>query len=267
MVERVYDDFSRAGDWPGTRWLKFRTPAKDLWDPATRVDCPGAPDNTLTIEAPRFTASHPPHHVKALMLSSERFDLARTRRFTVRVEMAVSIYGTENNPFGAEPGDPRLATGALVIIDIQSGLVFDFLVTNTRICPLYERLPLARDRLGPYPAFTSFATASIPTAKGQWHSYAISYDAEAAETVWRADDQVVRRERPIGAAPGRSRPVVYPTGIQFGGGLFTILDGISQDKEEAADTPPIPGLMGDWSQELFGQGGAVSYRNFRINVD
>src|SRR5215472_4424906 len=135
----VYDDFN-AGLWPSPRWMKFRTAEYDLWDPETKVEAPGAPQSTLTIDLPRFTTSHP-NHVKALMLSTTAFDLEQSRSFTVRVEMAVRTFGTERNPFGLEPGDPRLANGALVVIDPETGMVFDFFVSNDRIRPLYERLP------------------------------------------------------------------------------------------------------------------------------
>ena len=140
----VYDDFS-AGGWPSPRWLKFRSAEYDFWDPATAVRAPGAPENTLTIDLPRFTTSHP-NHVKALMLSTTAFDLEESRGFTVRAEMAVRTFGTEHNTFGLEPGDPRLATGALVVIDPETGMVFDFFVSNDRIRPLYERLTFKRKR-------------------------------------------------------------------------------------------------------------------------
>ena len=63
---------------------------------------------------------------------------------TPRVEMAVRTFGTEHNAFGLEPGDPRLANGALVVIDPDTGMVFDFFVSNDRIRPLCERLPSAQ---------------------------------------------------------------------------------------------------------------------------
>jgi hypothetical protein len=43
---------------------------------------PGAPENTLTIDLPRFTISHP-NHVKGLMLSNTAFDIEQSRSFAV----------------------------------------------------------------------------------------------------------------------------------------------------------------------------------------
>ena len=184
----VYDDFS-AGGWPSSRWLKFRSAEYDFWDPATVVRAPGAPENTLTIDLPRFTTSHP-NHVKALMLSTTAFDLEESRGFTVRAEMAVRTFGTEHNTFGLEPGDPRLATGALVVIDPETGMVFDFFVSNDRIRPLHERLTFKRKELGPYPAY-SILGETVPTRMGDWHLYEIRYDRAADRVEWWIDRKLI----------------------------------------------------------------------------
>src|SRR5258708_6211091 len=172
----IYDDFS-AGVWPSPRWMKFRSAEYDLWDPETRIRCPGAPENSLTIDLPRFTTSHP-NHVQPLMRSTTAFDIEQSRSFVVRVEMAVRTFGTEHNPFSLHPGHPRLATGALVLIDPDTGMVFDFFVSNDRIRPLYERLPSARKQLGPYPAYSILVDA-VPTQTGEWHLYEGRYDRAA----------------------------------------------------------------------------------------
>jgi hypothetical protein len=78
----IYDDFS-AGVWPSPRWMKFRSAEYDLWDPETNIRSPGAPENTLTIDLPRFTISHP-NHVKALMLSITAFDIEQLHLDPVR---------------------------------------------------------------------------------------------------------------------------------------------------------------------------------------
>src|SRR5258707_7688394 len=88
----IYDDFS-AGVWPSPRWMKFRSAEYDLWDPETRIRCPGAPENTLTIHLPRFTTAHP-NHDKALLLWTPPFKNEQNRTFAVRVELAVRTFGT-----------------------------------------------------------------------------------------------------------------------------------------------------------------------------
>jgi hypothetical protein len=52
--------------------------------------------------------------------------------------------------------------------------------------------------------------------------------------------------------------------IRFGGGLFTLLDDIRDDRWRAGDAPPIRGLITDRHGELFGQGGEVSFKRFAV---
>jgi hypothetical protein len=257
----VYDDFS-AGVWPSPRWMKFRTAEYDLWDPETKVHSLGAPQSTLTIDLPRFTTSHP-NHVKALMLSTTAFDLEQSRNFRVRVEMSVRTFGTERNPFGLEPGDPRLANGALVVIDPETGMVFDFFVSNDRIRPLYERLPSARKQLGPYPAY-SILGQSVPTSSGEWHLYEIRYDREEDRVEWWIDHKQVAAQTRIGAPNGMEQPVVKLRRPRIGGGLFTLLDDLANDRAAADDSARIPGLVRSNWEDRFGQGAQVSFRKFEV---
>jgi hypothetical protein len=257
----VYDDFS-AGGWPSPRWMKFRSAEYDLWDPATQIRSPGAPDNTLTIDLPRFTISHP-NHVKALMLSTTAFDIEQARSFVVRVEMAVRTFGTENNKFGLEPGDPRLANGALVVLDPETGMVFDFFVSNDRIRPLYERLPFARKQLGPYPAYSILGEA-VPTRMGEWHLYEIRYDRAGDRVEWWIDRKLVATQVRIGAPNGMDGPIVKLRRPRIGGGLFTLLDDLANDRASADDNSRIPGFVPSNWEDRFGQGGQVSFRKFEI---
>jgi hypothetical protein len=257
----IYDDFS-ASEWPSPRWLKFRSADYDLWDPATVIRAPGAPDSTLTIDLPRFTTSHP-NHVKALMLSTSAFDLDESRGFVVRVEMAVRTFGTEHNTFGLEPGDPRLANGALVVIDPETGMVFDFFVSNDRIRPLYERLPSARKQLGPYPAY-SILGEPVPTGMGEWHRYEIRYDRGGDRVEWWIDRKLVAAQARVGAPNGMDGPIVKLRRPRIGGGLFTLLDDLANDRATADDNPRIPGFIRSNWDDRFGQGGQVSFRKFEV---
>jgi hypothetical protein len=255
----LYDDF-RAAVWPSDRWTKFRSPEFDLWDPATEIRWAGEPSPAMTLHIPAFSRSHA-HHVKALMLSATKFEIERS--FTVRVDMAVRTFGTERNAFGLDPGDPRLAAGAFVTTDQANGMVFDFLVSNDRICPLYERLPIAREAHGPYPAFTRFLDA-VPTQAGAWHTYEVRYDSEADRVAWRVDGDRVAEVQRVGAPLGKAAPIVKVRRLQIGGGLFTVLDGLRDDRECADDHAPIPGVVATTWEDRFGQGGEVSFAKFQI---
>ncbi|HEX9464544.1 MAG TPA: DUF6081 family protein [Alphaproteobacteria bacterium] len=257
----IYDDFS-SGAWPSPRWLKFRSADYDLWDPETQVRCPGPPENTLTIDLPRFTISHP-NHVKALMLSTTAFDLEDSAGFTVQVEMAVRTFGTERNTFGLDPGDPRLANGALVVIDPDTGMVFDFFVSNDRIRPLYERLPSARKQLGPYPAYSILVDA-VPTQTGEWHLYEVRYDRAADRVEWRVDRKLIAAQDRVGAPVGMEGPIVKLRRPRIGGGLFTLLDDLANDRTTADDNPRVAGLVRSNWDDRFGQGGQVTFRKFTV---
>jgi hypothetical protein len=201
--------------------------------------------------------------VKALMLSTSAFDLDESRGFVVRVEMAVRTFGTEHNTFGLEPGDPRLANGALVVIDPETGMVFDFFVSNDRIRPLYERLPSARKQLGPYPAY-SILGEPVPTGMGEWHRYEIRYDRAEDHVEWRIDRKLVAAQARIGAPNGMDGPIVKLRRPRIGGGLFTLLDDLANDRATADDNLRIPGFVRSNWDDRFGQGGQVSFRKFEV---
>ncbi len=259
----IYDDFAKPG-WPRETFVEWRYPAADLWDPATRVLCPGAPSNTLTLDLPEFTRSHY-NHVKALASTSQLFDLGGSNGFTVRAEISVETFGTAANPFGLPAGDPRLAAGALVLIDSTTGMVFDFFISNDRITPLYERLPVARDALGDYPAFSRLLTP-VTTQQGAWRRYETRYDRQADIVEWSVDRQVISRQDRAGAPIGTSGPAVKWNSLRVGIGLFTLLDDLCDDKERADDYPLIKGFIPDNTQDRFGQGARISIRNLDIEI-
>lgn len=259
----VYDDFAEPA-WPSPRWLKFRSSQYELWDPAAVVTNPGGRDGTLVIDLPRFTTSHP-NHVKALMLSTRAFDIRQASGFTVRVQMQTRIFGTEPNPFGLPAGDVRLAAGALVVIDPDTGMVFDFFVSNDRIQPLYERLPVARGSMGDYPAFTILGDIA-PTQPGAWHTYEIRYRRDADRVEWWLDGRLLALQERVGAPPGEDGPIVKLRRPRLGGGLFTLLDDLANDRRRADDRARNRGFVPSNWEDRFGQGGQVAFRTFEFGI-
>ena len=258
----VPDDFSKPG-WPREVWVEHRYPAVDLWDPATLVVCPGAPDNSMTLDLRQFTRSHP-NHVKALATTRRAFDVS-ARGFVVRAELSVETFGAGNNPHNLPPGDPRLAAGALVLIDPTTGMVFDFFISNDRIAPLYERLPIARETLGDYPAYSRLLPAA-PTSPGAWRSYETRYDRAADVVEWLVDGRLIGRQERAGSPIGGGAPVVKWNTMRVGVGLFTLLDDLCDDRERADDHAKIPGFIPDNLHDRFGQGARISVRNLSIDV-
>jgi hypothetical protein len=258
----VYDDFAAREAWSGGKWYKHKVPDADLWDPAAVVGCAG----TLVIAAPRFTLTrkNPHDNVKALVYSTADFAPGADGLVTVEADMRVNTYGTERNPFDADAGDVRLGCGALNTIDLNTSMVFDFFVSGTRIVPLYERLPFTLTKDNQYPLFSKLMPIDVPTAQGQWHRYAICYDRVNDRAEWRVDGAVVAERRHVGAPPGERGPIVKVDSVKIGGGLFTMLGDLNNDRQRTGDREKIPGLDPRYERTLFGQGARVEFGKFQI---
>jgi Family of unknown function (DUF6081) len=259
----IYDDF--AGDWPGDKWYRH-LPIPDLWDPAATVTCTGGAEATLALEARRFTLTRPDGHdnVKALIYSTAEFGPAERGIFSVAAAMRVTTFGTENNPYGVDPGDVRLGCGAFNTIDLKTWMVFDFFVSGSQIVPLYERLPFGANADNPYPAFTELIPVDVATEQGEWHHYAIRYDRGRDRVEWTVDGKVVALRDAVGAPPGERGPIVKIDSMKIGGGLFTMYGDLCNDCRRRADRPGIPGLDPRYQRTLFGQGARVEFRPFEI---
>ena len=259
----IYDDF--AGDWPGDKWYRH-LPIPDLWDPAATVTCTGGADATLALEARRFTLTRPDGHdnVKALIYSTAEFGPAEHGIFNVAAAMRVTTFGTENNPYGVDPGDVRLGCGAFNTIDLKTWMVFDFFVSGSRVVPLYERLPFGANKDNPYPAFTELIPTDVPTKQGEWHHYAIRYDRAQDRVEWMVDGKIVAVRDRVGAPAGECGPIVKIDSMKIGGGLFTMYGDLCNDRQRTGDRPGIPGLDRRYERTLFGQGASVEFKPFEI---
>ncbi len=261
----IYDDFASPGAWPGDKWYRH-LPIPDLWDPAAVVTCAGSPERTLAIEARCFTLGRRDGHdnVKALIYSTAEFSPGERGLLTIAARMRVNTFGTEHNPYGADPGDARLGCGALNTIDLKTWMVFDFFVSGGRIVPLYERLPFGAGKDNPYPAFTELIPIDVATSQGEWHHYAIRYDRLHDRVEWMVDGETVAERKAVGAPPGERAPIVKVDSMKIGGGLFTMYGDLCNDRERTGDRPGIPGLDPRYERTLFGQGARVEFKPFEI---
>ncbi|MGA8078712.1 MAG: DUF6081 family protein [Xanthobacteraceae bacterium] len=263
MTTITYDDFAARDQWSGGKWYKHSVAEADLWDAAARAACAGS----LVIEARRFTLTrrNPHDNVKALVYSTAAFSPGPRGIVTVEAEMRVETFGTEANPFGADPGDVRLGCGAFNTIDLRTSMVFDFFVSGTQIVPLYERLPFTLRADNQYPLFSELIPIRVSTAPGQWHRYGISYDRAHDRVEWRVDGAVVAERTAVGAPPGERGPIVKIEAIKIGGGLFTMLGDRNSDRVRTGDGKTIPGLDPQYERTLFGQGARVEFGPFRVD--
>lgn len=262
MSQVVYDDFAARDPWHGGKWYKHRVPDADLWDAAASVACAG----TLVIEARRFTLTrrNPHDNVKALVYSTADFAPGERGLLTVEADMRVDTFGTAGNPYGADAADVRLGCGALNTIDFATSMVFDFFVSGGAIVPLYERLPFSLSEDDRYPLFSELIPVDVPTSPGQWHRYAIAYDRGSDRVEWRVDGAVVAERDGVGAPPGERGPIVKIDAMKIGGGLFTMLGDLNNDRARTGDRGKIRGLDPLYDRTLFGQGARVELGPFRV---
>ena len=84
--------------------------------------------------------------------------------------------------------EPRLSAGALNLVDFSTGMVFDFILSDSTIYALYEHLPLNSVTS----VFTfAKAVASRPTNENQTTLLRIGYNGFRKEVIWYIDGNPV----------------------------------------------------------------------------
>lgn len=214
---------------------------------------------------------------------------------TIHIEALVSgrTFGIDGQPFGDAVASPhmdfRLGATAMVTMDTETNVVFDFFLTNAGIFALYERAPFARDTFGNYASF-SFAVPVAARSPDDWHRLAVSYDRDANTARWFVDgDQVLEVDR-VGRRLDRRYMVIDVGGeeqvvtlnqLECGLGMFTLLDasfdggpglidlyGYPQFFNTARGEPhPLDYLDPNSvaTNRLFGQGAQVRCRRFTVS--
>ena len=309
MTTVVWDDFGGSAlalAGPDAKWSFFAAGDFVADDGVVVLD-----HGQLQIRAPAFHKTVPQDrrsadlpgaldHCKWLAYSSHRastgtpgFDAPRNAPLRFSVDCRAQTFGTANHPFGDQvrhcEADIRLACGAFALIDFETMMVFDFVLTSRAIYALYERLPYVRDKLGPYAAFS----CAIPVADrnaDDWANLAIEYDRRAGRITWAVNQSEVYSVDRIGRHVDRKHlavdgggmeETVEPRQLNAGFGLFTLLDaasadgpalvrlsGPSYDYFDTRKGSPISQTFLDPNSEsqsrLFGQGASLSLKNFTI---
>lgn len=186
---------------------------------------------------PMFTNDAPGvlNHVKWLVTSTDTVDVdGGTVRIAFRA--GARCFGMSRHPYGDAVADVdadyRLGSGVLNVIEVGSGVVFDFWIGETVIVPIYERLQ-ATDPSAGYEAFTQVGD-TVPRRPGTMHDLAITVDAGAHTVSWEVDGATVATIARIGASvPGWTTVLdhggepadVVPHRLAYALGLMTLLDG------------------------------------------
>jgi hypothetical protein len=123
--------------------------------------------------------------------------------------------------------------GSTATLDLETGMVFDFMITNTEIYAFYERLPAAGST---YAAF-SYAVPVAARTPAKKDTYQISLDKAGTRAVWKLNGKKVLSVNRIGTLAldrkyllidaGGTPEVVRPKQLICAVATFTLLDGAS----------------------------------------
>ncbi|MCG7203806.1 DUF6081 family protein [Streptomyces arenae] len=180
------------------------------------------------------------------------FTLPDTGLLTAHMELAAEVYGPgADRPTAAGIADTRHGMGGMLCVDLGSGLVLDFLLTNDRVWVLYERLGRPGAGHGTF-------TYEVPVAErspGRRHRCAIRVDRARGTAVWLLDGTEVFAVPDLGRRlPSRAAHItrsadgpeesVRPGRLALGIGLFGELaegSGVRLTVRRATVTRSTPG--------------------------
>jgi len=119
------------------------------------------------------------------------FPIGADGRLTVTARLSVRGYGLDGHPYGPAVRDPRrdlrIGAGMLICVDLETGVVFDFIVTDGCVFAVYERLALP----GTGHAAFSYVVPVLDREPGDVHSLSVSYDAAGAAARWLVGESEV----------------------------------------------------------------------------
>jgi hypothetical protein len=166
------------------------------------------------------------------------FDVPQEGALHCTASMSATTTGLDQQPFGRRQvpdpqSDLRLAMGSLATLDLETGMVFDFMITNSRIYAFYERLPSTGST---YAAFSYAVPVAARTSRNQ-DTYRITLDKAGSRVTWTLNGKDVLSVNKIGTLAidrtyllidaGGTPEVVRPRQLGCSLATFTLLDGAS----------------------------------------
>ncbi|MFD7817147.1 DUF6081 family protein [Streptomyces sp. NPDC059785] len=119
--------------------------------------------------------------------SRKGFPLPETGVLRAEAALSAELYGTDQHPYGDGLDDPdtslKCGMAAMICVDMESGMVFDFALTNGCVWALYERLP----RPGAHHGTFSYAVPVAGRSPENRHELAIEVAAGAGRARWLLD--------------------------------------------------------------------------------
>ena len=270
MKDKMFDVFNWSNGSPviDAGWKILGEEGFLGMDPTAEITAPTAELPELKIDIPRFTlgCKTPADHVKAVIATENIFPVKNG--FSVSVDISTRIHGTEKNPYGADPDDPRLASGAIAIIDDSSGIVVNFEISNRKIITLREvfdtQAIIAERSMS---MCDPYLLKNKEIKPGSWHRYEIKYYPARSDlkkqkedkVQWLIDDDLAREVDWLPTAGPPPAPIVKPSRFTVNLAIFTLLDELSDGKGGV-----IKGYDPEYKNTTFGQGATVIWRNVRV---
>ncbi len=266
---RDFSDWVAGSPVIGAGWHVREVAGFRPMDPAARITAPTPELPEFKIDIPQFTlsAKDPSDHVKALVRADRRFPAGGG--LSVAVDMAVEVHETKNNPYNADPDDPRLGSGSISLIDDTTGLVLNFEISNRRVMALRELFLVSSPggEAGSVKPMAEPVLTDLSIEPGSWHRYEIRYypgeDAPMApgpdRAEWYVDGELVHTVTWVATVDPPSAPVVKPSRFTVNMAIFTLLDDLPDGRDGT-----IPGLDPGYEQTAFGQGVTARWRNLGV---
>jgi hypothetical protein len=262
----------RAGDFCADDGVVVTSPAGLTVAPGARHPRTGQPCFTKAVPGPSG-------HLKWLAITEVAFP---TGEGAIRVDFRAGArtFGMDEHPFGEEVEDPltdlRLGAGTLNVLDFESGLIFDFWITQGAIYPIYERLRFP----GLHPDHQAFTSIRHPIARrGETeHDLAIVVDAADGAARWEVDGRVVAEVAQLGPPSPDWRTVLNhggtpapatPARVQVGLGLMTLLDAALNRPDRGLvdlESGYVPVGTFHGGPHLWGQGAELTVRRVAVTL-
>ena len=266
---RDFNDWTEGSPVIGAGWDVLQSGDFTALDPAAKITVPTPAVPEFSIEIPAFTltAQDPTDHVKALVVTDRRFSTGDG--LSVAVDIAVEVRGTENNPFDADPDDPRLGSGSISLIDDTTGIVLNFEISNRQVLALRELFVVSAPggEAGAIQPMADPVLTDVAIEPGSWHRYEIRYypgedrplapGADRAE--WYVDGQQVHAVNWVATVAPPSAPVIKPARFSVNMAIFTLMDDLPDGRGGT-----IPGLDPRYERTIFGQGVRARWRNLDV---
>ncbi len=139
MTVLEYDTFT-AGSLDTSKWVPLQLPTPDgsMWsygDPQAKVEAHGG---TMSVTVNPFRLKHDAVH----MLDDPKHLLVTTQPIPIPASGAKISAEMAAENYNGNPDDITDGWIGLVVGDFSTGMIFDWMLSSTRVGALYERLPI-----------------------------------------------------------------------------------------------------------------------------